>query len=154
MSLETFEQDYAWGYPGDDRVDILGLDNYWDVGHEANSASPEQQRVDFVRSLTLMGEMALERGKVTALTETGYEAIPDSMWWTGVVLEGLQANRFAGQAVYMQVWRNANVQRERNDHYYAPFPGHPSAPDFVRFNQSERMVFESELDSMRAALGR
>lgn len=152
MSFETFEEEYEWGYPGDERVDILGLDNYWDVGHKANTAPPEQQRVDFVRSLTLMGEMALDRGKVTALTETGYEAIPDSTWWTGVLLEGLQANRYAGQSVYLQVWRNANVERERMDHYYAPFPGHPSAPDFVRFMQSERMVFETELDSVRVSL--
>ena len=50
------------------------------------------------------------------------------------------------------MWRNANVERERMDHYYAPFLGHPSAPDFVRFMQSERMVFETELDSVRASL--
>jgi mannan endo-1,4-beta-mannosidase len=32
------------------------------------------------------------------------------------------------------VWRNAGVMKNTEKlHYYAPFPGHASATDFVRF---------------------
>lgn len=144
LPLETLKEDYFWGYPGDEYIDILGLDNYWDLGHSANTASEEQQRADFVTSLTMMGELAQERGKLTALTEAGYEAIPDPQWWTGRVLPALEANAMAGRSVYFMVWRNANLARDKRDHYYAPFPGQVSAEDFIRFKQSERILFEEE----------
>ena len=34
---------------------------------------------------------------------------------------------------YVLVWRNA---RERENHYYAPYPGHPSAADFVKIGRA------------------
>jgi mannan endo-1,4-beta-mannosidase len=46
------------------------------------------------------------------------------------------------------VWRNANYERERRHHFYAPYPGHPSAPDFVRLRDDPLMLFEDELPDL------
>ena len=146
--INTFKTDYFYGYPGDDYVDIIGLDNYWDVGHPANETPKEQRAKEFVRSLTMTAQIADSLGKIPALTETGLEAIPDSLFWTETMLKGMQANEWTKKLVYLQVWRNANYEREQRDHYYAPFPGQVSAEDFVNFGQTEFILLEDELPDM------
>jgi mannan endo-1,4-beta-mannosidase len=46
------------------------------------------------------------------------------------------------------VWRNANRQQENRDHYYAPFPGHPSSENFVEFKNHPYVLFEDELPDL------
>ena len=146
--IDTFKADYFYGYPGDDYVDIIGLDNYWDVGHPANDATAEVQAVQFVQSMAMTAQIADSLGKVPALTETGLEGIPDSTFWTGTMLKAMQANEWTRKLVYLQVWRNANYEREQSEHYYAPFPGQVSAPDFVDFMETEFILFEDELPNL------
>jgi len=145
MDIDNFKEDYMYGYPGDEYVDIIGLDNYWDLGHPSNDTPPEQQFEEFVRSLGYTVEIAEEKGKVAALTETGLEAIPDSTWWTDMMLEGLMSNEMVRKITYFQVWRNANYERENRDHYYAPFPGQASADNFVEFRNHPFVYFEDDL---------
>ncbi|HCD53546.1 MAG TPA: glycosyl transferase family 1 [Balneolaceae bacterium] len=147
-NIHTFKRDYFYGYPGDNFVDIIGLDNYWDVGHPANTASPPVRAEQFIKSLTMTSEIADSLGKITALTETGLEAIPDSTFWTKTLLKGMLANASTQKMVYVQVWRNANYEREQRDHYYAPFPGQVSAPDFIKFRNTEFVLFEDELPDL------
>jgi len=40
------------------------------------------------------------------------------------------------------VWRNA---RERVTHHYAPYPGHPSADDFVKFYNQDKTLFAKDV---------
>jgi len=61
---------------------------------------------------------------VPALTETGYEKLPDATWWTQQLLPELKKYPVA----YVMVWRNG-----RPDHYYALYPGQASAADFRQF---------------------
>ena len=49
--------------------------------------------------------------------------------------------------VYALVWRNAN-EAIKPGHHYGPYPGHPSAPDFVRFYQEPFVLFEDELPDL------
>lgn len=147
-TIQHFKEDYFFGYPGDEYVDIFGLDNYWDVGHKANNASEEIKAEEFVQSLSLTAQLAAEKNKIAALTETGLEAIPDSLWWTQTLLKSLTANPFTKQITYVQVWRNATKYVENRDHFYAPYPGQISAPDFIRFKESDFMLFEDELPNM------
>jgi mannan endo-1,4-beta-mannosidase len=147
-TIDSFKEDYYYGYPGDDYVDILGLDNYWDVGHQANNASEEIKAKEFIESLSLTAQFAAEKNKIAALTETGLEAIPDSLWWTQTILNSLLANEYSKQITYVQVWRNATKRVENRDHFYAPYPGQLSAPDFIRFKESDFILFEDELPSM------
>ncbi len=111
---------YLERYPGDAYVDILGLDDYHDVGPDGR---PEQ----LTRRLGFVARLAAEKGKVAALTETGSNGIPDPNWWTEVLWKHIRADPAARQIAYLLVWRNAYI-----DHHFGPFPGHASAPDFKR----------------------
>lgn len=146
--INKFKTDYFYGYPGDDYVDIIGLDNYWDVGHPANNKSKEYQAVELVQSLTMTAQIADSLGKIPALTETGLEAIPDSIFWTETLLKAMTANKWTRNMVYVQVWRNATRRVENRDHYYAPYPGQVSAEDFIKFKETEFILFEDELPDM------
>jgi mannan endo-1,4-beta-mannosidase len=70
---DRIHEDYFYGYPGDQYVDIIGLDNYWDVGHKSNSKSEEVRISHFRESLATITQIAKEKGKIAALTETGMD---------------------------------------------------------------------------------
>jgi mannan endo-1,4-beta-mannosidase len=142
--LKSFEQDYLYAYPGDEYVDIMGLDNYWDLGHPANQASATEQLANFTQSLSNLAVIANAHHKLAALTETGSESIPNPNFWTQILLKGMAANEQSRQMVYVMVWRNATNGGHNGHHFYAPYPGHLSADDFVKFKQSDFVLFEDE----------
>ena len=148
MDIDNFHQDYHYGYPGDDYVDVIGLDNYWDLGHPVNETPPEVQRAHFIRSLQYTVEIANSKGKLAALTETGLEAIPEPDWWTDVILNSLLTNDLTRQISFLKVWRNANFKREQRDHYYAPFPDQISAENFVQFRKHPFVLLEDDLPDL------
>jgi len=92
-------------------------------------------------------QLAEERGKIAAFTETGDEGIPDSTWWTDRLLPVLKADSTTRKLAYVHVWRNEN-ERKKPGHYYAPYPGHPSADDFVRFYEDPYTLFEDDLPDL------
>jgi len=145
MDIDDFETGYMWGYPGDEYVDVFGLDNYWDAGHPGNTASPEEQSVIFRKSLEYLVKLADARGKIAALTETGSEKLPDPRWFTDVILDAVLYNEHTRRISWFLVWRNANHVVENRDHYYAPFPGHPAARNFIEFRNHPYVWFEDEL---------
>lgn len=124
---------YLEYYPGDEYVDILGFDDYHDVGAHGNLK-------DLTRRLRMVVELAEEKGKVAALTETGFESIPDNTWWTNKLLKHLKEDPVASRIAWVLVWRNA-----RKDHHYGPFPGHNCAEDFVQFSRDPMMLFLDDL---------
>jgi mannan endo-1,4-beta-mannosidase len=119
-SPDLFESEaqYLERYPGDEYVDLLGLDDYGDVGL---SGDPAQLR----RRLRMVAEMAEARGKLAALTETGQERVPQADWWTRVLIGHIEEDSLARGICYALVWRN-----DRKEHFYGPVVGHPSAEDF------------------------
>lgn len=127
---------YLECYPGDDYVDILGLDDYRDV-------KPENDPTELTRQLRLLVEMAEERGKVAALTETGLESTPEENWWTGRLLRYIKADPVATRIAWVLVWRNA-----RTGHHYAPYPGHRSVPDFLEFCRDPLILMEWQLPKL------
>ncbi|HTF85420.1 MAG TPA: glycosyl hydrolase [Cellvibrio sp.] len=149
--INHFKRDYLYGYPGDDYVDIIGLDNYWDLGHPANEAPAEQQKQDFARSLQAIVEIANEKGKIAALTEGGQDKLPNPRFWTDTVLPAINTNATTRQLAYMMVWRNANREREGRDHFYVPYEGHEGAEDFLHFSRHALVLFENELPDMYVA---
>jgi mannan endo-1,4-beta-mannosidase len=131
---------YYRHYPGDEYVDILAFDNYVDLQEEGASDS----LATYIRWLV---DEAEARGKVPAFSETGYEGIPDSTWWTGKLLPALDADEQTRQLAYVLTWRNAN-KNQKDGHFFAPYPGHPSAPDFRAFKQDPLILFEDGLPPM------
>ena len=142
-STDVFDTraEYLERYPGDDVIDVLGFDDY----HSIRTAA---SRDTFAMRLRTVSELAVERGKLSALTETGVETVPDPTWWTGVLLPAIETDAMTRRISYALVWRNANPDGDRADHFYAPHPGHPSVPDFVRFYESPAVLFEDELPDL------
>jgi mannan endo-1,4-beta-mannosidase len=127
------EEDYLDFYPGDDFVDILGYDDY-------HSIKTLDEKPELIRQLTTIVKLAEEKGKIAALSESGFETIPMDDWWTGVLLEGLTSDSTARKISYCMMWRNAWP-----DHHYAPYEGHPSAADFRKFKEDPYMLFLDEV---------
>ena len=132
------EEEYFAHYPGDEYVDILGYDDY-------HSLRSEEGVLEMTKRLRFLVEQAKSRGKVAALTETGSERIPMNTWWTQRLLSAIKNDSVSSHIAYALVWRNAN---ERPNHYYAPYPGHPSAPDFVEFYNDPFVLFEDKLPNL------
>jgi mannan endo-1,4-beta-mannosidase len=130
-------QIYMERYPGDEYVDILGLDGY----HRDNEAGIESFQNSLNTILSFMTDEGKKRNKPIALTETGLEAIPIANWWTGVLLPIVGKYPIS----YVMVWRNA---RERENHYYAPYPGQKSAADFIKFYHSPKTFFCKDIPNL------
>lgn len=139
-SVSTAKANYFYGYPGDDYVDIIGLDNYADVGRMGGPDTPEQQQEYFLKSLQLITEIAKEKNKVAALTETGLESVANPKWFTEVILDPIKNNPTTVQLAWVLVWRNANLI-----HHYVPYPGHISLNDFTTFEEDNFTIFEDNL---------
>ncbi len=137
-SADMFEStdQYLERYPGDRWVDILGCENYWDFQSGATISNGLAQ-------LRMLVEMATERKKIAALTECGFDGLPIKNWWTQYLLLPIKEDSIARNISYLMVWRNANRK-----HYYTPYPGQKSAPDFVLFEQDTFTLFEKDLKGM------
>jgi mannan endo-1,4-beta-mannosidase len=149
IDLNHGEADYFYGYPGDEYVDIIGLDDYKDARlPRPGEASPEVKKQEFVQSLVMISKIAQKHGKLPALTETGCETLNIPDWWTSVLMPTLMANDDTRRIAWVEVWRNANAKLEGHEHFFAPYKGHSSASDFVKFHDSPFVLFESELPDM------
>ncbi|GEM_PF-993355 len=130
------ENSYLERYPGDEYVDILGTDDYSNIYNIGGQPA-------FLNNLRIAATLANEKGKVAALTETGYEKIPDADWFTTRIVEPIKQDSIARQIAYFLVWRNG-----RPDHYYAPYPGHQAADDLIEIYQDHFVLFEDELQDL------
>lgn len=124
---------YLNRYPGDELVDVIGFDTY-QFDRDSYIANLE-------KSLAIIDSIGKVHNKIIAITETGYEGIPDSKWWTGTLLPAIEKYPIA----YVLVWRNA---RERVTHFYAPYPGQISADDFAEFYKHPKTLFAADVNSL------
>ena len=131
---------YMERYPGDDYVDIFGLDYYY------RAESLDKIQTDLPQKLATVGQLAAEHGKIAAFTETGFESIPHEKWWTQMLLAQLEEATAQAGIAYVLVWRNA--YKTKPNHYYVPYPGQVSAKDFVEFSRNERIVFQDKLPNL------
>lgn len=128
------EQQYMGRYPGDELVDILGLDIYM-------SNSDQAFVKDMQTSLDFISRNGQIRHKIIAVTETGFQCIPESNWWTNVLMPAIDKYPIS----YILVWRNAH---DRENHYYAPYSGQGSAGDFVKFYQNPKTFFSKDIQNL------
>lgn len=135
------EKEYLDRYPGDDYVDMLGMDNYGDMGRGG------KYNVDkAILKLKILSGYARRQGKLAAFTETGLESIPNEKWWTETLLKVMKSDGL--HLSYVLVWRN---DRNSPTHYYAPFPGQVSVADFMKFYNDPFTLFEKDV---KGAYGR
>jgi mannan endo-1,4-beta-mannosidase len=124
---------YLERYPGDDQVDFLGFDCY-----QGKNNDQERYRSALRKGSEIIVALSQERGKIAILAETGFEAIPDSAWWTSTLWPAVSEYPLS----YILFWRNAH---DKPNHYYAPFPQQTSAADFVEFEKIERTLFLKDI---------
>ncbi len=130
------KEEYMGFFPGDEWVDILGVDDYQGL------YSSETAHETITRLHTLY-DISQEYGKPSAIMETGAEKIPDPRWWTDVLLKTIMTDNKTKNITWVLVWRNGRL-----DHHYAPYPGHPSADDFIEFKNHPFVLFEDELPDL------
>ena len=129
------EEQYLERYPGNEWVDLAGVDNYGDFGRDG------RYNVEAgIKKLKIVSDYALKAGKLAAFTETGLESIPNTTWWTETLLKALRSEKM--QLCYVLVWRN---DVSSPTHFYAPFPGQVSEADFIKFYNDPYTLFEKDL---------
>lgn len=132
----TTRNSYLKIYPGDEYVDILGMDfYYW--------APLDQRQTVFLSTLQVPVELARERAKVAAVTEVGYENLPEPAWFNRYLLPPFVSGHSAARMSYVMVWRN-----ESTNHFFAPYPGHATVPGFLDFCNDPYTAFEADLPPM------
>lgn len=134
-------QEYLERYPGNEWVDIVGFDIY-----QKGDILPNDKFIAALdRSLTLLDKIAKEKNKIPALTEFGYNTVPDSTWWTNVFLKSIQNHQIA----YALAWRNAGEKSKDEIEYYVPYKGQQSADDFLKFSKDKKMFFEKRTKQLK-----
>ena len=129
------EEQYLERYPGDDWVDMVGVDNYGDFGRDG-----KYNLEAGYKKLKIVSDYAIKANKLAAFTETGLESIPNTTWWTETLLKTLHRGDL--KLSYVLVWRN---DTRSPTHYYAPFPGQVSEKDFILFYNDPYTLFEKDL---------
>jgi len=127
------EDNYLKHYPGDDYVDLLGIDIY----DHRNSRDYASQ---VTSNLKVLQEVALEKGKLYAFTETGAETIPTPNWFTEILYPSVKGSGIS----WILFWRNA-----RKSHHYIPYKTHPNASDFQQFEALPETFFLRDLKMIR-----
>lgn len=131
------EAEFLERYPGDEWVDMVGMDNYGDMGRDRYAIDTAAAK------LKIVSDYAIKKGKLAAFTETGLESIPDTTWWTNTLLKTMKRDDM--RLAYVLVWRN---DTRSPTHYYAPFPGQVSVPNFMEFYRDPYTLFENDLKNI------
>jgi len=130
------DADYLYRYPGDEYVDVFGVDHYY-----GNGAS------GLVRVAEVVVRVAEARGKIPALTEVGARdglnaAGIDDDWVVQSLVAPLSKSPIASRIAYALAWRNASAE-----HCFLPYPGHPGVRSFETLCESDRVVLENDLST-------
>lgn len=130
---------YLSRYPGDSYVDVLGMDNYGDFNNQGTTGSNTANA-----KLKYLSDLAIEKNKIAALTETGYRvtsstpAIPN--WFSTYLYDALSKNNI--QLGYVMFWANGNGG------YYVPTPSNSNATDFTNFTTKPKSVLQNNLPNI------
>jgi len=130
-------EEYLERYPGDKFVDLVGMDNYGDMGRDKYDIPTAAKK------LKIISDYAVRSGKLAAFTETGLESIPNPNWWTEILLKTMRTGDM--RLCYVLVWRNDS---RSPTHFYAPFPDQVSVPDFLKFYNDPYTFFEKDLKNI------
>ncbi|MBE6238269.1 MAG: beta-mannosidase [Bacteroidales bacterium] len=123
------DDNFGEKYPGDDIVDMVGIDFYQ---FDTNEDYIERTR----HCLSLTEAFAKEHGKLMAFTEAGFEGVKYERWWTEVLYPAIKDFPVS----YVLLWRNA-CDGHMQHHFYGPHPEHESAEDFKAFAAEEQILF-------------
>ncbi|WP_314262085.1 glycosyl hydrolase [Cardiobacterium hominis] len=142
------ESRYKLLYPGDDVVDVLGMDFY---DTDNTRLAKDKWAGELVQDLAMLSRMAAARGKIAALAEFGREGYKmlkpdgntDPNWYTDV-LEAIKADPDASKIAFMHTW--ANFGGNPVFSAFTPWPGHEMAGNFNEFVRQLTMTRNADRD--------
>lgn len=129
----TNEATYLERFPGNEYVDMVGMDNYGDLATNGNLN-------DAINKLNIMSKYAEKHHKLAALTETGLHNIPQSDWFTNRLLNALKTSK--AKLSYVLLWAN------REDSYWTPPPGHSALNDFINFCNDPLIILSDRVPNL------
>lgn len=130
---------YLSRYPGDDYVDVLGMDNYGDLANQGTAGVTRANN-----KLKMVSDLAVTKVKIAAMTETGYRVtatIPAVEGWFSNHLYNTLTNNNV-QVSFVMFWTN------NQDGYYVPTPSASNAADFTAFTLKPKSVLINNLPEM------
>lgn len=129
---------YLSRYPGDDYVDVLGMDNYGDLNGSQAGMHAAADKLRYV------SQLAIQKVKIAALTETGYRVTDDTPpidgWFSTYLYSALTENTI--ELGYVMFWNNAPGG------YYVPVPESSNASDFMSFSIKPKIALLNTLPEM------
>lgn len=135
----TTEANYLSRYPGDQYVDVLGMDNYGDFDNQGLTGATKANS-----KLKILSDLAITKVKITALTETGYQVTstkaPITDWFSTYLYNALTANNI--EVSYAMLWSNSK------DGYYVPNGSVSNALDFKTFATKPKSALVNSLPKM------
>lgn len=138
------EADFMEYYPGDEWVDVVSFDIY----QGGNGEKQDKFVADTKRLVTIIDKVAKEHNKLSAIAETGYEAIPYDKWWTETLTNAIGDKKIS----YVLVWRNHGWNEHMNPpkmHYYAPYKKNVSADDFIEYYKKDNTLFQKDVTKFK-----
>jgi hypothetical protein len=128
MASNLDEAKYLERYPGNDRIQLVGIDGYqW--------GSKEDFVTQLDANLAMLIKFAADRGKIPALTECGLKNLTDPTWWTSTLTPVLDKYQIS----YFLVWRNYKEE------WFGPSPSKPDAPYFNEMYAKKNVLFLKEI---------
>ena len=128
MAANLTTEKYLERYPGDDRIQLVGID-----GYQWGSKEDFQQQLD--QNLAMLSQFAKDHGKIAALTECGLKNLADPTWWTSTLQPIVEKYPIS----YLLVWRNYVKE------WFGPSPSQPDAPYFQEFYSAENTLFLNDI---------
>lgn len=120
--------EYLRNYPGDNFVDMLGIDVYdFKNGNFLLTA---------LQNLQIVEGIAVEKNMLFALTETGLTNVTTNNWWTEDLYRAIRSSAIT----YALIWRNNSTTD-----FHAPFLGHPSVENFNEFLSKDIMLLRNDI---------
>jgi mannan endo-1,4-beta-mannosidase len=135
----TTSANFLSRYPGDEYVDVIGMDNYGDFDNQGQVGSDRANA-----KLKIVSDLANTKVKIAALTETGYRVTsansPVAGWFSNYLYNSLTANNV--EVAFVMFWNN------NNDGYYVPTPSASNASDFTSFVIKPKATLINTLPNM------
>lgn len=144
--LYAFSPDASYGnassylqrYPGDDYVDVLGMDNYQDFSSQTTSGVTSANN-----RFKIISDLAAEKKKIAAVTETGYASSNStpriSTHFTSLVYPSITDQDL--KIAYINFWSNSS------NTYYVPTPETAYASDFKTFALKAKMTLQNNIEN-------
>ncbi len=131
---------YLARYPGDAYVDVLGIDNYWDLRSGTGQAGADLANL----KLKVVSDLAKSKIKIAAMTETGYQITPSNSpvtgWFSNYVYSTLTNNNV--EVAFVMFWVNGG------NSYFVPGPTCSNAADFIEFCNKPKALLQNKLPNM------